>query len=96
MIAVSAPTNGTCNDIKLYVDGNLITTNITRVGGTTAINTAGGSYAQGNLLRIGGLNSPPTINPDVLNGYTSAFMVYNTELSNLQIREIYRTIRNRF
>ena len=42
MLAATAPANGTANDIKLYVDGDLIT-NTTITSGATAINTSSGT-----------------------------------------------------
>ena len=88
MIAASAPASGTCNSINLYVDGNLLT-DVSRGLSATAINTASGSDVSFGA-------SLPDVSPQYLTGYTSQFLIYNTQLSDLDIKGIYRTILSRF
>jgi len=88
MIAASAPASGTANNIKLYIDGDLIT-DTTITSGATAINTISGSDVSHGASLVDG-------SPGYLNGYTSQFLIYNTQLTDFEIKQIYRTILNRF
>lgn len=93
MIAASAPANGTCSDIKMYVDGVLLT-DFTAVLPSTVINTAQGQA--GTAVDISYGDSNADVSREYLNGYTSQFLVYNVELTQLDIRQIYRSISNRY
>jgi hypothetical protein len=88
MVAASAPASGTANNIKLYIDGDLIT-DTTITSGATAINTVSGSDVSHGA-------SLADVAPGYLNGQTSQFLIYNTQLSDFQIKQIYRIILNRF
>jgi hypothetical protein len=88
MIAASVGASQTVNDIKLYVDGFLLT-DVTRALGATAINTSSGSDVSFGA-------SLADASPEYLNGRTSQVLIYNVQLADSDIREIYRTIRNRF
>jgi hypothetical protein len=88
MVAASAPASGTANNIKLYIDGDLIT-DTTITSGATAINTVSGSDVSHGA-------SLADASPGYLNGQTSQFLIYNTQLSDFQIKQIYRIILNRF
>ena len=88
MVASSVPASGTVNDIKLYVDGELITdTSITN--GTTSVNTASGSD-----VSLGA--SQADASPGYLNGSISQFLIYNRQLSDFEIKIVHRSILYRF
>jgi hypothetical protein len=88
MIAASVPANGTVNDVKLYFNGELWT-NVTYASGTTAINTSSGADVSFGA-------SLADASPGYLIGNTSRVLIYNRQLSDLEIRIVYRTILNRF
>jgi hypothetical protein len=88
MFAATAPANGTANDIKLYVDGNLLT-NVAVTSGATAINTASGT----DVSYCASLVDTP---PGYINGSVSMFLIYNRQLTDLEIKTVHRTILNRF
>jgi hypothetical protein len=88
MIAASAPASGTANNIKLYINGDLIT-DTTITSGATAINTISGSDVSHGASIVDAA-------PGYLNGNTSQFLIYNTQLTDLEIKQVYRTILNRF
>jgi hypothetical protein len=88
MIAASAPASGTANDIKLYVDGDLLT-DVTITSGATAINTASGSDVSFGA-------SLADASPGYLSGNVSRFLIYNTQLTDFEIKVVYRDILNRF
>lgn len=88
MIAASAPASGTANDIKVYIDGDLIT-DVTITSGATAINTSSGTDVSFGA-------SLADAAPGYLNGQASKFLIYNRQLSDLEIKVIYRTILNRY
>ena len=88
MFAATAPANGTANDIKLYVDGNLLT-NVVVTSGVTPINTASGT----DVSYCASLVDTP---PGYINGSVSMFLIYNRQLTDLEIKIIHRTILNRF
>ena len=88
MIAASVGASQTVNDIKLYVDGNLLT-DVTRALGATAINTSSSADVSFGA-------SLADASPEYLNGYTSQVLIYNVQLSDLEIKQVHRTILNRF
>ncbi len=88
MVATSCPNNGTANDIKIYIDGNLIT-DVTVTSGATAINTASGSD-----VSLGA--SLADVSPGYFSGQISSFLVYARQLSDLEIKQLYRMILNRY
>jgi hypothetical protein len=88
MIAASAPASGTASSIKLYINGDLIT-DTTVISGATAINTVSGSDVSFGA-------SLADASPGYLNGYTSQVLIYNVQLTDLEIKEVYKTILNRF
>ena len=88
MIAASAPASGTANDIKLYVDGDLLT-DVTITSGATAINTASGSDVSFGA-------SLADAAPGYLSGNVSRFLIYNRQLTDFEIKVVYRDILNRF
>ena len=88
MIAASAPASGTANDIKLYVDGDLLT-DVTITSGATAINTASGSDVSFGA-------SLADAAPEYLSGNVSRFLIYNRQLTDFEIKVVYRDILNRF
>lgn len=88
MVASSVPANGTANDIKIYIDGDIVT-DFTVTNGTTAVNTASGSD-----VSFGASLADAT--PLYLNGSISQFLIYNRQLSDLEIKIIYRSILNRY
>lgn len=88
MIAASAPASGTANNIKLYINGDLIT-DTTITSGATAINTVSGTDVSHGASLVDAA-------PGYLNGYTSQFLIYNVQLTDLEIKQVYRTILNRF
>jgi hypothetical protein len=88
MIAASVGASQTVNDIKLYVDGNLLT-DVTRALGATAINTSSSADVSFGA-------SLADASPEYLNGHTSQVLIYNVQLSDLEIKQVHRTILNRF
>jgi len=88
MIAASVAASQTVNDIKLYVDGDLLT-DVTRALGATAINTSSGTDVSFGASLVDAA-------PEYLNGYTSQVLIYNVQLTDLEIKQVYRTILNRF
>ena len=88
MIAASVPANGTINDVKLYFNGE-ICDDVTYASGATAINTSSGAD-----LSFGA--SLADASPEYLDGNTSRVLLYNRQLSDLEIRIVYRSILNRF
>ena len=88
MIACSAPASGTASSIKLYIDGNLIT-DTTVTSGATAINTISGSDVSFGA-------SLADAAPGYLNGGVSQFLIYNRQLTDLEILQIYKIISTRF
>jgi len=88
MIAASAPASGTANNIKLYINGDLIT-DTTITSGATAINTVSGTDVSHGASLVDAA-------PGYLKGYTSQFLIYNVQLTDLEIKQIYRRILNRF
>jgi hypothetical protein len=88
MIACSAPASGTASSIKLYIDGNLIT-DTTVTSGATAINTVSGSDVSFGA-------SLADAAPGYLNGGVSQFLIYNRQLTDLEILQIYKIISTRF
>ena len=88
MIACSAPASGTASSIKLYIDGNLIT-DTTVTSGATAINTISGSDVSFGA-------SLADVAPGYLNGGVSQFLIYNRQLTDLEILQIYKIISTRF
>ncbi len=88
MIAASVGASQTVNDIKLYVDGDLLT-DVTRALGATAINTSSSADVSFGA-------SLADASPEYLNGYTSQVLIYNVQLTDLEIKQVYRTILNRF
>jgi len=88
MIAASAPASGTASSIKLYIDGNLIT-DTTVTSGATAINTVSGSDVSFGA-------SLADAAPGYLNGGVSQFLIYNRQLTDLEILQIYKIISTRF
>jgi hypothetical protein len=88
MIAASAPASGTANNIKLYINGDLIT-DTTITSGATAINTVSGSDVSFGASLVDAA-------PGYLNGSTSQVLIYNVQLTDLEIKEVYKTILNRF
>lgn len=87
MVAATAPSSGTANDIKVYIDGNLIT-DVTITSGATAINTS-------SSADVSFAASIADISPGYLPGSTSGFLIYNRQLTNLEIQEIYKIISYR-
>lgn len=88
MFAATAPVNGTVNDIKLYVDGNLLT-DVVVTSGATPINTASGTDVSYCASLVDTL-------PGYINGSVSMFLIYDRQLTDLEIKIIHRTILNRF
>lgn len=88
MIAASVGASQTVNDIKLYVDGDLLT-DVTRALGTTAINTSSSADVSFGASLVDAA-------PEYLNGYSSQVLIYNVQLSDLEIKQVHRTILNRF
>lgn len=89
MVAVTAPANGTANDIRLYIDGALVTDTII-TNGATVINTS----TSGLPLTVGA--SLADVSPGYMSGAVSSFLIYDQELTELQIKENYRLILNRY
>lgn len=88
MIAATAPASGTINDVKLYVDGHLLT-DVTYASGTTAINTSSNTDVSFGDSLVDAVKSN-------LHGEISQVLIYNRELSDYEIKVIHRTILNRF
>ena len=88
MIAASVPANGTINDVKLYFNGE-ICDSVTYASGATAINTSSGADVSFGA-------SLADASPEYLDGNTSRVLLYNRQLSDLEIRIVYRSILNRF
>lgn len=88
MITATAPASGTANDIKLYVDGDLLT-DVTITSGATTINTASGSDVSFGA-------SLADVDPGYLSGNLSRFLIYNRQLTDFEIKVVYRDILNRF
>jgi hypothetical protein len=88
MIAASVGASQTVNDIKLYVDGDLLT-DVTRALGTTAINTSSSADVSFGASLVDAA-------PEYLNGYSSQVLIYNVQLTDLEIKQVYRRILNRF
>lgn len=89
MLAVTVPASGAVANVKLYVDGDALAPNITTISAATLINTSIGSDVSFGA-------SLADVSPEYINGCTSQVLIYNTELTALQIKQIYRTILNRF
>ena len=88
MIAASAPASGTASNIKLYIDGYLIT-DTTVTSGATAINTISGSDVSFGA-------SLADVAPGYLNGNVAQFLIYNRQLTDLEVLQVYKIISNRF
>jgi hypothetical protein len=89
MLAVTVPASGTVANVKLYVDGDALAPNITTISAATLINTSIGSDVSFGA-------SLADASPEYINGYTSQFLIYNRQLTDFEIKQIYRTILNRF
>lgn len=87
MMAGSAPASGTADDIQMWLDGVKVT-GLTVTNGTTSINTASTNY-----LSVGGSLADASLTP--LDGQIAKVLVYNRQLSDLEIKIIYRSILNR-
>jgi len=87
MMAVSAPASGTAADIQMWLDG-IEVTGLTVTNGTTSINTASTNY-----VSVGGALADAS--PLPLDGQIAKALVYNRQLSDLEIKIIYRSILNR-
>jgi len=89
MVATTAPANGTANDIRLYIDGALVTDTVI-TNGATAINTSN----SGLPVTVGA--SLADASPGYMSGAISSFFIYEEQLTELQIKEHYRLILNRY
>jgi hypothetical protein len=87
MWAISAPASGTAADIQMWLDGVEVT-GLTVTSGTTSINTASTNY-----FSVGG--SLADTNLTSLDGQIAKVLVYNRQLSDLEMKIIYRSILNR-
>lgn len=88
MIAASAPASGTASSVKLYIDGYLIN-DTTVTSGATAINTVSGSDVSFGA-------SLADAAPGYLNGNVAQFLIYNRQLTDLEILQIYKIMSNSF
>jgi hypothetical protein len=87
MWAISAPASGTAADIQMWLDGVEVT-GLTVTSGTTSINTASTNY-----FSVGGSLADASLTS--LDGQIAKVLVYNRQLSDLEIKIIYRSILNR-
>lgn len=87
-VAATVGASQTVNDVKLYVDGNLLT-DVTYGLGSTAINTL--SSADVSIAA-----SLADTTPENLNGSVSQVLIYNRQLSDLEIKIVHRSILNRY
>ena len=88
MVASTAPASGTANDIKVYIDGNLIT-DVTITSGATAINTASSADVSFGA-------SIADAAPGYLNGNIAVGQIYNRQLSAAEIQQNFNALRGRF
>jgi hypothetical protein len=88
MVATTAPASGTANDIKIYIDGNLIT-DVTILNGATAINTA-------SNIDVSFGASIVDASPNYLNGHISTGQIYNRALTAEEIQQNFNALRGRY
>jgi hypothetical protein len=88
MVAATAPANGTANDIKIYIDGNLIT-DVTILSGSTAINTASNTDVSFGASLVDAV-------PGYLNGNIAVAQIYNRELSAAEVTQNYNALATRY
>jgi hypothetical protein len=88
MIATTAPAGGTANDIKIYIDGKLIT-DVTILNGSTVINTA-------SNIDVSFGASIVDASPNYLNGNISIGQIYNRALTAEEIQQNFNAFRDRY
>jgi hypothetical protein len=88
MVATTAPAGGTANDIKIYIDGNLIT-DVTITNGATAINTVANIDVSFGASLV-------DASPNYLNGNISTGQIYNRALTADEITTNFNALRNRY
>ena len=88
MVAATAPANGTANDIKIYIDGNLIT-DVTILSGATSINTASNIDVSFGASLVDGV-------PGYLNGHIAVAQIYNRALTAAEILKNFNALRGRY
>jgi hypothetical protein len=88
MVAATVPANGTANDIKIYIDGNLIT-DVTILSGATAINTASNADVSFGASIVDAV-------PGYLNGNIAVAQIYNRALTAAEVSQNYNALKHRF
>ena len=85
LIAITVPASGTVSDVRVWLNGNEVTSQLTVSGGTTAINTS-----SANNVTIGGSSHDTVEYLD--NSVITKVMIYSSVLSDLEIKQIYQSI----
>ena len=85
LIAVTVPASGTVSDVRVWLNGNEVTSQLTVFGGTTAINTS-----SANNVTIGGGSHGTVEYLD--DSVITKVMIYSSVLSDLEIKQIYQSI----
>ena len=85
LIAVTVPASGTVSDVRVWLNGNEVTSQLTVSGGTTAINTS-----SANDVTIGGGSHGTVEYLD--DSVITKVMIYSTVLNDLEIKQIYQSI----
>lgn len=86
LIAITVPASGTVSDVRVWLNGNEVTSQLTVSGGTTAINTS-----SANNVTIGGSSNGPAVEY-LDDSVITKVMIYSTVLSDLEIKQIYQSI----
>ena len=85
LIAITVPASGTVSDVRVWLNGNEVTSQLTVSGGTTAINTS-----SANNVTIGGSSHGTVEYLD--DSVITKVMIYSVVLSDLEIKQIYQSI----
>ena len=85
LIAITVPASGTVSDVRVWLNGNEVTSQLTVSGGTTAINTS-----SANNVTIGGGSHGTVEYLD--DSVITKVMIYSSVLSDLEIKQIYQSI----
>ena len=86
LIAITIPASGTVSDVRVWLNGNEVTSQLNVSNGSTSINTS-----SANNVTIGA--DVTTTNPEYLDdSVITKVMIYSVVLSDLEIKQIYQSI----
>jgi len=85
VIAVTVPASGTVSDVRVWLNGNEVTSQLIVNNGSTSINTS-----SANNVTIGGSSHGTVEYLD--DSVITKVMIYSTVLSDLEIKQIYQSI----